>query len=105
MAAGLLLASAGGSAWAADHVVGQKNRQFQKDDQKIEAIEVKPGDAIVFKNDDRIAHNVFSRSAGSEFDLGTMKTGEQGKFAFNKDGTFQVECAIHPNMQLKVAVK
>jgi plastocyanin len=42
-------------------------------DAKANALTVKTGDSVEFRNDDRAAHNVFSRTPGFEFDLGTIR--------------------------------
>jgi plastocyanin len=94
-----------GAVAAEDHVVSQKQLQFMVNDAKAAAMTVKAGDAIEFRNDDRTAHNVFSRTPGSEFDLGTLRRGASAKHTFTKAGTAVIECAIHPAMKLNVEVK
>ena len=93
------------AALAAEHVVTQNNRQFSVGGAKAETLTVKPGDTLSFRNDDRFAHNVFSRTLGQEFDLGTMRPGGSGQHGFDKPGTVEVECALHPQMKFKVEVK
>jgi plastocyanin len=99
----LLLASL--PALAAEHVVTQNNRQFSVDGKKAAILAVKAGDTVSFRNDDRFAHSVFSRTAGQEFDLGVMKSGAGGEKRFEKPGTVEVECALHPQMKFTVDVK
>jgi plastocyanin len=99
--AGFLLASAAHvTAQAADFEVTQKNKQFS---QKTLAIKV--GDAVSFKNEDPFAHNIFSLSDVKTFDLGTYPQGQAKKVVFDKPGTAEIECAIHPDMKLTVEVK
>jgi plastocyanin len=99
--AGFLLASAAHVAvQAADFEVTQKNKQFS---QKTLAIKV--GDAVSFKNEDSFAHNIFSLSDVKTFDLGTYPQGQAKKVVFDKPGTAEIECAIHPDMKLTVEVK
>ena len=80
-------------------VVRQKNKQFGP-----RVIAVVRGTTVEFPNDDRIMHNVFSRSAGNTFDLGHYKRGASKSVTFNKTGTVDVYCNIHPNMAATVLV-
>ena len=89
---------------AAEELVTQRNLQFQQDGAKVTALAIKPGDTLLFRNDDRFAHNVFSRTAGFEFDLGTMRTGASGARTFSQPGTLDVECALHPQMKFRLTV-
>lgn len=52
------------------------------------------GDTIVWTNEDLGIHTVTEKKA--LFDSGFMKTGETFKFTFNKTGTFNYICEIHP---------
>jgi plastocyanin len=87
-------------AQAKDFEVGQKDKKFT---QKNLAIKV--GDAISFKNEDPISHNVFSLSDPKTFDLGSYPQGQAKKVVFDKAGTVDVECAIHPDMKMTVEVQ
>lgn len=84
----------------ADHVVEQKGKIFSQP-----TLAVKPGEKIVFKNDDAVAHNVFSGTAGFAFNLKTQAPGTQSQIAFDKEGTVEVRCAFHPTMKMTVTVK
>jgi plastocyanin len=83
-----------------DAVVSQKDHDFS-----VNEITVKPGQKIVFKNDDTVAHNAFSSSPGHEFDLETQKPGEQASISFDTEGDVEVRCAIHPKMKMVIHVK
>ena len=85
---------------AENHKVGQKNKEFT-----VEEIKVKKGDSIEFVNEDPFFHNVFSLSDASMFDLGSFPKGESKKVVFEEAGEIEVECAIHPNMKMKVVVE
>ena len=89
-----------GSASAKDHAVSQKGKAFA-----VEEITVAAGDAVTFKNDDETSHNVFSSTEGAKFNLGIQKPGLESSQKFATAGTFEVRCAIHPKMKLKVVVK
>lgn len=98
LAIGVLMTSSG--ALAKDHVVSQKGKAFS-----VEALNLKVGDSVVFKNDDDTAHNVFSTTEGQKFNLGIQKQGTDNSHKFEKPGEIEVRCAIHPKMKLKVSVK
>jgi len=87
-------------AMAAEHTIGQKNKEFSQAE-----ITVKPGDAVVFANDDEVTHNVFSNSPCCKFNLKTQAPGDKSSVTFEKEGTVEVRCAIHPKMKLTIHVK
>ena len=90
---------------AAEHLVDQKNKGFVHDGKKIEALTVKKGDTIRFKNEDPFFHNIFSLSDLKTFDLGSFPKGESKTVTFDKVGTAEVECAIHPEMYMEVTIE
>lgn len=92
-------------AVAKEHTVKQHDKSFVADTGKIEAIDVVVGDSIKFENADPFFHNIFSLSDLKTFDLGSYKQGESKAVIFDKAGEMDVECAIHPQMYLKVKVK
>ena len=94
-----------GAANATEHTIDQHNKTFEKDGSQIEKISVKAGDTIHFRNMDPWFHNVFSLSDLKTFDLGSYPQGQQKPVVFDKTGTVEVECAIHPQMHLEVEVR
>lgn len=70
----------------------------------ITALTVKVGDAIIFKNEDTVIHNVYSETPGFEFDFNRQLPGTQNKISFDHKGVVEVHCAIHPNMLLVITV-
>ncbi len=62
------------------------------------------GSSVRFPNTDMILHNVFSRTPGAEFDLGTYGKGETRQHVFNKAGLVLVNCNVHANMRATVLV-
>lgn len=82
------------------HLIDQKDKTFSQ-----ETIKVKLGDTIEFKNSDSVVHNVFSNTKGLEFDLRTQQPGKSSVVTFDKPGTCEVRCAIHPKMKLTVEVE
>jgi len=86
-------------ARAGDHPVEQVNKTFS-----MPVLKAKVGDTVTFKNDDTFAHNVFSLSEVQNFDLGSYKKGETRQLKLTTPGTIEVECAIHPEMKMKIEV-
>jgi plastocyanin len=86
-------------AGAAEHVVSQKDGAFS-----VSTLKVKSGDEVVFKNDDKVFHNVFSFSKILPFDLGAYGQGQSKKVKVDQPGKVLVECAIHPNMSMTIDV-
>jgi len=94
-----LLASAVDAA-AAEHVIDQKDKRFNTTELRI-----KTGDTIKFVNSDSFFHNVFSLSDTKTFDLGSYPKGQSRTVKFDKPGEVEIECAIHPEMKLRVRVE
>jgi plastocyanin len=86
-------------AFAADHQVTQSAKAFS-----TKSLKAKVGDTVSFRNDDAFVHNIFSLSDTQTFDLGTFAKGETRKVKLEKEGTVEVECAVHPEMKLTVEV-
>lgn len=86
-------------AFAAEKTIGQKGKQFSERN-----VTIKKGDTLVFVNDDNIAHNVMSRTAGNTFNLGSQMPGRSTPVTFDKAGDIEVICAIHPGMKMAVKV-
>ena len=93
-------ASIASTVHAADFEVAQKDKKFTQ-----KSLNVKVGDSVNFKNEDPFVHNVFSLSDTKTFDLGSYAQGQSKKVTFDKPGTVEVECAIHPDMKMVVEVK
>ena len=91
-------------AHAKDVEVSQKSKTFIQDKAPVKSLRIKVGDTVNFRNDDPFFHNVFSTSAAKSFDLGSYPQGQARKVTFDKEGSVDVECAIHPEMKLKVEV-
>ncbi len=80
-------------------VIGQKGKKFSQAE-----VSVKVGEKLVFKNDDDVTHNVFSAAPGFAFNVVAMKPGSDHELAFTKAGSFDVRCAFHPAMKVKITV-
>jgi len=99
LVAALALAALGADAMSAEVVVAQKGKAFS-----TRKLSVKVGDTVKFVNEDPFSHNVFSLSDAKSFDLGSYGQGGSKSIAFDKAGTVEVECAVHPDMKLVIEV-
>jgi plastocyanin len=62
------------------------------------------GSTVSFPNVDPIFHNAFSRTPGSEFDLGLYRRGASRAYTFHSAGLVHVYCNIHAEMAAYVLV-
>jgi len=88
------------SAHAKNWVVDQKGKTFIPS-----TLTVHVGDTITFKNSDPFAHNAYTDDEANEFDVGMQPTGKVTHMTVKSAESFNVECAIHPNMLLEVTVE
>ncbi len=87
------------SASAKNWIVDQRGKTFIPS-----VLTVSVGDTITFKNSDPFAHNAYTDDEANEFDVGMQPTGKETKMTVNSKESFNIECAIHPNMLLEVTV-
>jgi plastocyanin len=83
-----------------------KNAQLRQREQRFvpRVIAIQKGASVDFPNEDKIFHNVFSLSQGAKFDLGLYKSGTSKTVAFERPGTVDVYCNIHPEMVATIKV-
>ena len=87
------------TVWAATVcVINQKGKQFSQTD-----VTVKVGDTLQFVNDDDVAHNVFCADPGLTVNK-FAKPGDKTEIVTSQAGTYEVRCAIHPQMKITVHV-
>jgi plastocyanin len=96
----VILASLIVGANAKNWVVNQKGKTFLPS-----KLTVHVGDTITFDNSDPFAHNAYTDDEANEFDVGMQPTGKKTHMRVKSKESFNVECAIHPNMLLEVTVK
>lgn len=89
-----------GDAAADEYVISQKKRKFT-----AKKLLAKLGDKVVFLNDDRFAHNLFSETPGHEFSVRKQMPGDRHTVTLDRKGVFEVRCAIHPRMRMKITVE
>lgn len=64
---------------------------------------VPPGAKVTWINRDEEPHTVFSTE--SAFKSKSLDTGDQFSFTFDKSGTYNYFCSVHPKMTGKIVVK
>ncbi len=88
------------SLYAKEHVIDQLGRKF------IPAqVKVKVGDTLRFTNSDPFAHNAYTDDVLNEFDTGMQTKGQSAVVPIKAKSSFTVQCAVHPEMLLKVTVE
>ena len=85
---------------ADDYRITQENRKFSE-----KKLTIKAGDTITFVNNDKVSHNIYSKSKINAFDIGVQHAGKSKSVTFVKIGKVKVRCAIHPKMKLTVIVE
>jgi plastocyanin len=76
-------------------------------------ITVKRGTTLTFRNHDAVVHtatgtndgtNVVSPTSNNGFDTGLLSTGQEKQIAFDREGTYNYFCEVHPFMRGAVIV-
>lgn len=99
-ALGLLAASGLAVAAPSRAVVRQVESSFAPG-----ALTVRAGTVVAFRNEDQLAHNVYSRTEGQAFNLGMARPGESVERTFDAPGLVEIRCAVHPRMRLALTVE
>ena len=93
-------------ATAAD--VDVSKAKFVMDQQNLEFIPhvlpIPVGSTVLFPNNDKVDHNVFSMSRTKKFNLGSYKPGESKKVVFDKPGIVEMRCDVHAEMAAYILV-
>lgn len=88
------------NAAAAQQQVAAMGKQFSTSEVRIVS-----EDMVVFVNQDKVVHQVFSTTTGLRFNLKRLPPGAASGVRFTKRGVAEVRCAIHRDMQMKVIVE
>jgi plastocyanin len=62
------------------------------------------GATVLFPNNDKVDHNVFSLSRTNKFNLGNYKPGERETVRFDNPGIIELRCDLHAEMQAYILV-
>lgn len=65
---------------------------------------IEPGTTVRFTNRDVLYHNLFSRSGGNRFDLGSVAPGYARAVRFERAGVVEVYCELHPREVAHIVV-
>ncbi len=74
---------------------------------KVETLNLKQGDTIIFANRDEVKHNVSGwNGTVNIFDVKIQEPGPNNdrSIILDKKGNFVIQCAIHPKMKIKLKV-
>jgi plastocyanin len=66
---------------------------------------IAPGTKVTWVNHDDVPHTVTSPSKPRLLDSSTLDTDDKFSFVFEKAGTYDYFCAVHPKMTGKIIVK
>jgi plastocyanin len=80
--------------------VSQRAQQFAPNH-----LAVVRGTTVRILNDDDVTHHVFVDTPRMTFDSGEQPVGSAVELHFDERGKFDVQCAIHPVMLLRVTVE
>jgi plastocyanin len=67
-------------------------------------VTVKPGDSVTWTNDDSVGHDVTGDGFKSG-EPGALEQGDTFSHQFDKAGTFDYVCTVHPGMKGAVVVQ
>ena len=85
----------------AEQVIDQKDKRFSQD-----AVTVKAGESVSFTNSDQVSHDLSVKNPDSSRLSSTMqKPGDKLSVTFDKLGSYQVQCLIHPKMKMTVTAQ
>ena len=65
---------------------------------------VPKGATVLFPNNDKVDHNIFSLSKAKKFNLGSYKPGESKNVVFDKPGIVELRCDVHAEMAAYIMV-
>lgn len=81
-------------------IVDQKELQFTED-----AITVRRGQVVIFRNSDLSAHNIQVKGQGLSLNSSIQQPGVDFPVPFQRLGLYDISCGIHPKMQMTVTVE
>ena len=105
VAAGTLASFALAQALLAQSPANEATVVQREIDFDVKEARIRAGGQIVFVNGDPFGHNVYSESAGGEFDVGRQAPNTRIAVPFRRAGVFAVKCRIHPRMAMQIFVE
>ncbi len=73
--------------------IAQENLQFSPAHSVVQV-----GSTVVFANEDKEVHNIFSKSLNNQFNLGAMARGSSKSLRFTQPGPVILRCNLHKDM-------
>jgi plastocyanin len=103
----LLLTPASASAGGSTTPAGAKENEVVIDNFSFKPakLTVKVGTKVNWVNHDDAPHTVTSKARPRTFDSGSLDTDGRYSQVFNRPGTYDYFCAIHPRMTGQIVVK
>jgi len=89
-------------AYAATALPAETTASIDDHSFKPETLTVPVGTTVVWKNDDDTVHTVVARDG--TFRSQALDTDDKFSFTFDKAGTFEYFCSLHPYMKAKVVI-
>ena len=83
-------------SFSEDHIIYQEDVKFS-----VPIKVIKPGDNVIFRNQDTVVHNIISLTDGFKFDLGIVRPGKSKSVIFgDEEGVVDIQCTVHPGMKM-----
>jgi plastocyanin len=83
----------------ANFVMDQQNLTFIPN-----VLPIPVGATVLFPNNDKVEHNVFSMSRTKPFNLGSYKPGDRQTVVFDNPGIVELHCDVHAEMAAYILV-
>jgi len=93
---------------APDAALDLSATKFVMDQQNLtfipHVLPIPEGSTVLFPNNDKVDHNVFSLSRSNKFNLGNYKPGERRTVRFDNPGIVELRCDLHAEMLAYILV-
>lgn len=93
---------------APDAALDVSTAKFVMDQQNLtfipHVLPIPVGSTVLFPNNDKVDHNVFSLSRSNKFNLGNYKPGERRTVRFDNPGIVELRCDLHAEMLAYILV-
>ena len=66
---------------------------------------LKPGDGVIFSNQDNVTHHLVSVTPEYELEIGELQPGTNKALVLNHKGVVDLGCSMHPEMKMTIFVR
>lgn len=66
---------------------------------------LKPGDGVIFSNQDDVTHHLVSATPEYELEIGELQPGDNKALVLNHKGVVDLGCSMHPEMKMTIFVR